>query len=201
MMTPPMRTPGAQQGLALPVMLIILVVMLIGSIYLFKSSNSLSLTTSNLAYKGALTKAADLGLMTGFEWLSATSSGNKLLLNADNPANGYVATYNTQQTPSSPGFWIGSRTVLAADGTEVEYVIHRMCSLNGAYDDAGPPANRCVQTAAGSALNQPVGLGESLASDAPKYAGTPQIHYVITARISGPRGGNVINQLVVLIGA
>jgi len=46
-----------------------------------------------------------------------------------------------------------------------------------------------------------VAIGESLASDAPAYASSPQIHYVITARIDGARGGNVINQMAVLIGA
>ena len=44
-------------------------------------------------------------------------------------------------------------------------------------------------------------LGDSLASDSPVYAGVPQLHYVITARIDGPRGGNVVTQMVVLIGA
>jgi len=46
-----------------------------------------------------------------------------------------------------------------------------------------------------------VRLGDSLASDSPVYAGVPQLHYVITARVDGARGGNVITQMVVLIGA
>jgi uncharacterized protein YpmB len=49
-----------QRGIALPIMLIMLAVMMVSSIYLLKSSTSTTLTTSNLAYEAALTKAADL---------------------------------------------------------------------------------------------------------------------------------------------
>lgn len=199
MMTIP--TLRRQRGIALPIMLIVLVVMLVGSIYLLKSSNSTTLTTANLAYQASLSKASDLGLLTGFEWLTDTAAANKATLNASDATNGYVATYDTTQTPSSSGFWAGSVTLTDGAGNTIEYVVHRMCSLAGNWDAAGPPANSCVQTAAASILNSPVAIGDSLASDAPNFAGTPQLHYVITSRIFGPRGGNVVNQLVVMIGA
>jgi hypothetical protein len=191
--------PRRQRGVALPVMLIILVVMLVSSIYLLKSSNSTTLATANLAYDSSLSRAADLGLHTGFQWLSATAAADKAKLDADDAAHGYLATLDTTQTPSAAAFWVGSQTVTDSAGTSIEYVVHRICALPGAYDNAG---NSCVQTAANtSTLGTAVALGDSLATDAPSFAGTPQVHYVITARISGPRGGNVVNQLVVLIGA
>ncbi|MES2152043.1 MAG: hypothetical protein V4508_19875 [Pseudomonadota bacterium] len=190
-----------QAGVALPVMLIVLMVMLVGSIYLLKSSNSTALTTSNLAYQSSMSKAADLGLLTAFEWLSATANANRLALNGDDASHGYVATFNTTQTPATAAFWTGSHTLTDAGGNQIEYVVHRMCALTGNYDAIGPPSNTCVQTAAASVLNQAVAIGDSLASDAPNFAGTPQVHYVITARIYGARGGNVVNQLVVMIGA
>ena len=46
-----------------------------------------------------------------------------------------------------------------------------------------------------------VSIGDSLASDSSQLATMPQIHYVVTARIFGARGGNVVNQAVVMIGA
>jgi Tfp pilus assembly protein PilX len=188
-----------QRGIALPVMMIILLVMLISSVYLFKASNSTTMTTANLAYDASLSKAADLGLHAGFQWLSNTATGNKVLLNADNPANGYVANLNTNLTPSAGDFWNGSQFIDDTANNRIEYVVHRMCAVAGAYD-AG--INQCVQTSANtSTLGTSVGVGDSLASDSPSFAGTPQLHYVITARITGPRGGNVVNQLVVLIGA
>lgn len=189
-------------GVALPVMLIILAVMLMGSLYLLRSSNSSTLGAANLAYDSALGRAADLGLMTGFEWLNATGRANKLLLDADSPANGYVATLDTTQTTASAAFWNGSVALDDAAGNHIEYVIHRMCALPGRYDLAGPPANTCMQTADNTAtLNNAIALGASLASNAISLAGVPQVHYVVTARIFGPRGGNVVSQMVVLIGA
>lgn len=194
-------TARRQDGIALPVMLIVLTVMLIGSIYLLKSSNSTTLMTSNLAYQASLSKATDLGLLTGFEWLTDTAAANKAALTTSSAGNGYVATYDTTQTSATAAFWTGSTSITDSAGNTIEYVVHRMCKLAGNWDAVGPPSNTCVQTAAASVLNQSVATGDSLASDAASYAGTPQIHYVITARIFGARGGNVVNQLVVMIGA
>jgi hypothetical protein len=74
-----------------------------------------------------------------------------------------------------------------------------MCLLNGAYDKVN---NSCMQTAPNlSSLGSAVPLGASLASDSTTLAGAPQLHYIVTARIFGVRGGHVINQIVVLIGA
>jgi len=188
--------PKQQGGLALPVMLIILAVMLISSIYLLKSSNSTTLTASNLAYDSAQSRAVDAGLHAGFKWLSDTANGNKALLNQDSPQNGYLATLDTTQTARSDAFWDGKKTVVH-QGQSIEYVVHRLCLLTGAYDTAG---NACVQTADANAGGAHIGVGDSLASDSPQFAETPKVHYVVTARLSGTRGGNVMNQLVVLIG-
>lgn len=187
-----------QAGIALPVMLIMLAVMLVSSIYLLKSSTSTTLTTSNLAYETALSKEADLGVHTAFAWLSGLV--DKSVLTADNAANGYVSTFNPNWTVSTPGFWTGS-VKLAPDnsGNVVEYVIHRMCTFAGTYN-ATNPANTCMLSAAKQAVAAATPLGSSLASNAPVYQGQPQLHYVITARIFGPRGGNVVTQSVVMMG-
>jgi len=185
-------------GMALPVVLIILAVMLLGSVYLLRSVNSTALTTGNLAYDTTLSREADLGLHTGFAWLSQTAQTNKAALNQDDAANGYVATWDVASQARDAAFWNGSRTITGDDGTSIEYVIHRLCASTGAYSGT----NRCMQTAANTATaGSTVAMGDSLASDAPSYAGTPQLHYVITARITGGRGANVTNQMIVLIGA
>jgi Tfp pilus assembly protein PilX len=196
MMKPTFRR---QRGIALPVMMIILLVMLVSSVYLFKASNSTTMTTANLAYDASLSKAADLGLHAGYQWLMNTAAVNKGLLNVDSPANAYVASLDATLSTTAPTFWDGKVTITDSAQNRIDYVVHRLCALPAAYDD---PTNSCVQTAANNfTLGSSVGKGSSLASDAQVYSGTPQLHYVITARISGPRGGNVVNQLVVLIGA
>ena len=195
--------PVRQRGVALPVMLIMLAVMLIGSLYLMKSSTTTTLTTANLAYDSALSKAVDLGLLTGSNWLSTTAgSVNKALLENDSTANGYVATFDPARTINSPEFWAGSVKIVDSANNTIEYVIHRMCALPGRYDSSGPPPNVCIQTTANTSITgSGVRLGESLSSDAQEIAAPPQVHYVITARIFGVRGGNVVNQAVVMIGA
>jgi hypothetical protein len=192
-----------EQGVALPVMLIILAVMLVGSIYLLRATHSTTLTTGNLAYDATLGKQADLGLHTGFEWLRSTSANNKAALNLSNPDQGYVAHLDTSQTPrdaAQSGFWSGSKTIPGPDpNTRIEYVIHRLCALDGGYDGS---TNRCVQTASQKAsAGNKIAFGESSAIDTSDYNGTPLLHYVITARISGPKGAGVTNQMIVLIGA
>ena len=188
----------AARGLALPVMMIMLTVMLVSSIYLLRSSLSSTLLTSSLAYDAALGRAADLGLLTGFQWLKTTANLNKALLDDDDAVNGYVATFDTTQSVSSAQFWVGSVT-LVEGGHRIEYVIHRMCAFRGAFDRA---SNSCMQSAPNTSnLGNPVPLGASLASDSTNLAGAPQVHYIVTARIFGVRGGNVVNQAVVLIGA
>jgi hypothetical protein len=187
-----------QRGVALPVMLIVLVVMLISGAYLLKASNTTTITTSNLAYQASLNRANDQALMKGADWLSSTWSTNKSLLDTNSSANGYVAMLDTTQTVHSSGFWSGSTTLLDASGNTIEYVIHRLCAQAQPYNAA---SNQCMQTTANpNTLGTSVALGSSLSSTAVQLAGAPQLHYVITARINGPRGGDVISQMAVLIG-
>jgi len=185
-----------QRGIALPIMLIMLAVMMVSSIYLLKSSTSTTLTTSNLAYEAALTKAADAGLHAGFTYLRTIPNKNVLL--TDQAAAGYVATLAQNWTISNPNFWLGAITLPAdADGNQVQYVIHRMCAFTGAYDN---PTNRCQTTAPRPGTTGPRALGETLKIDASNLASAAQIHYVVTARVFGPRGGNVVTQAVIMKG-
>lgn len=187
-----------QCGIALPVMMIVLVVMLISGAYLLKASNTTTITTSNLAYQSALSKANDLALMTGAEWLSATWTTNRPLLDLDSKGNGYKANFDTTQTVRSSAFWDGSATVTDASGNSIEYVIHRLCAQAQPYNVNN---NQCMQTTANPiGPGTTVALGSSLSSTAVQLAGAPQLHYIITARINGARGGDAISQMAVLMG-
>lgn len=193
-------SPRRQGGIALPVILIMLTVMLVGSIYLLRSSTSSTLTVTNLAYDAALSREVDLGIHKAFEWLALPTT--KPLLTANNAAQGYVATLNPGWTVSSPQFWVGSVTMDAdANQNRIEYVIHRMCTFAGAYNATLPAANSCMLSAAKrGSVAAAVALGDSLSQNAPSYEDQPQLHYVVTARIFGPRGGNVVTQAVVMMG-
>jgi len=199
MMNAPFSTPRRARGIALPVMLIMLLVLMVSSIYLLRSSNSTTLTAANLAYDAQLARAADFGLHTGFQWLSQTANGSKSTLNGHVANQGYRANMNTKLSVRASQFWDGSKEVTDAAGNKIRYVIHRMCS---AVAPNNAPGQTCVRTTANTAeLGNTVRVGDSMKSDTVLFNGVPQIHYVITARIDGPRGGNVITQMVVLLGA
>jgi len=185
-------------GMALPVVLIILAVMLLGSVYLLRTVNSTSLTTGNLANDATLSRAADLGLHTAFAWLQQTAKTNKAALLQDDTANGYHAHWDVK-TPRDAGFWDNQVTMTGEGGTTIAYVIYRLCNVSGSYNSG---TNACMQTAApsGGSGTGP-GLGSSFGTGDPLYDATPQLHYLITARIVGGRGSNVTNQMIVLIGA
>src|SRR5476651_2619350 len=113
-----MRLPTRQRGIALPIMLIMLTVMLVSSIYLLKSSTSTTLTTANLAYDSALSKAADLGLHTAYAYLRDVP--NSAVLENNQSAAGYVATLTPTWTVSTAAFWNGAVTLPAdAAGNQV----------------------------------------------------------------------------------
>ncbi|WP_332877027.1 pilus assembly PilX family protein [Massilia sp. S19_KUP03_FR1] len=189
-----------QQGIALPVMLIILVVMLISSVYLLKSSNSSTLSAANMAYDAALSKAADLGLHKGFQYLNNQS---KVALQQDDTGNGYVASYDTTMPVTADAFWLNAKTITntangSATADTIQYVVHRACSTTGPFG----VKNACIQTASNLAAGgSAVSPGNSMDMTTEPSVKPPQIHYIITARIFGPRGGNVVNQMVVLIDA
>lgn len=188
-----------QRGMALPVMLIILVVMLIGSVYMLRAVNGSTLVTSSLAYDSQLSKAVDLGLLAGASWLSATgATQERTVLQSDLIDKGYVASYDPTQSLVGSAFWTGSTSVTDAAGNKIEYVIHRMCREVGPYDAV---SNACVVS-----LSEPPstpeteGAGNSLSTDGFIPASVPSVHYVVTARIFGARGANVVNQTVVMVG-
>lgn len=191
----PCAAPRRQSGIALPVMLVMLAIMLISSIYLLKSSTSTTLTTSNLAYDSALSKAADLGVYTGYNWI-ANMDKNSLFNSI--PAAGYVANMLPSQSVNDPNFWIGSVTFTdtATPPNKIEYVIHRMCSVVGQPDPDAPFLNNCIKS---MSITKPAAIGADAAVDATPLLPLPQLHYLVSARIFGPRGGNVVNQAVVLI--
>lgn len=195
---------NVQRGVALPIALIMLVVMLFTAIYLMRASNNATLMAGNLAYERDISRRADFGLSTGYDWLSATAinAATKPNLNNDQPANGYGSNYScvASNCYRDASFWANAVTVNDPSGNPVQYVIHRMCSLNNqVYSAAG---QACVLTQAVTAVNAGgAAAGISLSSDAEAITTLPQIHYVITARVPGIKGASVVNQMVVMIGA
>ena len=100
------------------------------------------------------------------------------------------------QGVNNPAFWVGSRFINDTANNRIEYVIHRLCQINGPY----MAPNNCATSADKQNVASKAPLGSSLSVTGAVYQSAPQLHYVITARIAGVRGGNVMNQAVVMMG-
>lgn len=200
---------SGQQGVALPVALIMFVVMLISGLYIMRSATTATIATGNLAYKRAIGHATDFGIETAYTWLTNTAAANKGALDADSAANGYVASFpftgpNVPATYLDTAFWTGSAAAnfVDASGTTltVQYVIHRFCTLAGPYNQAAP-LNSCVLTTPSVTAGAGVAVGTSLAADADLLLPPSMVHYVITSRVTGgAKGASDVNESVVMIG-
>jgi hypothetical protein len=199
-----------QRGIALPVALIMLIVMLVSSLYIWRSASTATVTTGNIAYQRAIGRATDFGIETAYTWLTNTAAANKGLLDQDAPGNGYVARFpftgqNTPATYLDAAFWTGSTTVNLTDASgatlAIEYVIHRYCTIAGPYNSTAP-LNSCVMTTPSttSATGNMVGTDQSV--DAEQLLPPSLVHYVVTARITGgAKGASDVNESVVMIGS
>ena len=202
-----METLTRQRGVALPIALIMLVVMLFSGIYLMRASNNATVMATNLAYERDISRRADFGLSVAYDWLSATALNlaTKGNLDSDQPGGAYNSTYTcaVSNCYRDAAFWTNAITVNDPAGNPVQYVIHRMCQYPVAYNAKfGVIDNVCVQTTAISGVSSGgVTAGTSLSSDAEAITTLPQIHYIVTSRVPGLKGASVINQLVVMIGA
>lgn len=203
MRTLPLR-PGSgrarQRGVVLFIALIVLVAMTLAGIAVMRSVGTNVLISGNMAFKQAATTIADYGVEAARAWVKTTSgpppAGNPTTLQTDGTAGtataGYHATWQydpTDPTNLAKNFdpfqfdWSTSMTVVPAPdpSTQVQYVIHRMCSLPGSSDAVG---QQCVtvstSSTSGSTQNVISGGTQPLTS-------STQVYYRVTVKVTGPR--------------
>jgi hypothetical protein len=174
-----MRQLTYQRGIALPIMLIMLAVMMVSSIYLLKSSTSSTLTTSNLAYEAALTKAADAGLHR----LHLPAHHPQQEPAADRPGGGRLRGDAAADLDRQQSQLLAGRDHHAGRQRRQPGAVRDPPHVHAAaaYDD---PTNRC-QTTAPRPAPPARARGETLKIDASNLAVAAQIHYVVTARVFG----------------
>lgn len=184
----------AQRGVVMYVALVVLIVMTLAGLAMLRQMSSGSSIAGNIAFKQAATAVADAGIEAGRAWLGA----NAALLDADQPANGYYATWAANVDPTSTQWmitrWNVAPTLAPAvtgnTGNTVRYVIERLCSL------AGPPeggAQQCSDSIPASGGGESKG-GGSYGEIPAKLPASP--FYRITAQVTGPRNTVSYTQVV-----
>lgn len=185
-MTMPVRRAGlapssAQSGVVLIVALVVLVVMSLAGLLMFRTTSTGVEVAGNVGFKQNATSAGDLGIETGRAYLMGFLS-NPTMLNADDSAHGYYASWNDTFNPLSYN-WDGASVEASADdgmGNRVRYVVHRLCKLPGTTT---APGQQCAIPSSGSTL----GTGGGGASGAGFSGLAGQPYYRITSRVDGPR--------------
>ncbi|HEY0587916.1 MAG TPA: hypothetical protein VGD52_17410 [Pseudoduganella sp.] len=197
-----------EQGVILPITLIVLVAMTLAGIALLRSVDTSAVIAGNLAFKQSATASGDAGVEAAIAWLIQNAPTGAL--DQDMPANGYYATRQdaldltgNKRLPESTADddldWNNDNfvTKLQADaaGNEVAYVIHRMC------DGTGPLDARTCSTQQMFKKGQDEGSqGAMEGYRPPKFdSSATRAFYRITARVTGPRNTTSYVQAVVSI--
>lgn len=195
-----------QNGVALFVAMMVLVVMSIAGLALMRSVDTGVLIAGNLAFRQSATHGGDAGIEAARTWLLANTSS----LASDSAGNGYYAnsqasldlTGNQTTTTSDNVAWEGTGTstprCLAADsiGNTVCYIIHRMCDASGAALDAATCTTQ-AGTKGGSSLGA---ARQMLTYQQGAWEETTMFgYYRVTVRIAGPRNNVAFVQSFLII--
>jgi type IV pilus assembly protein PilX len=203
MRTPHLRPgPGhaRQRGVVLFIALIVLVAMTLAGIAVMRSVGTNVLISGNMAFKQAATSVADYGVEVARTWIQTTSgpapAGNPTLLQTDGTPGtataGYYSTWKydpTAPTDLAKNFdpfqynWANAMLVVPAPdpSTQVQYVIHRMCSLPGSTDAVGQQCVTVSTSSTGGSTQNVLGGGQQ------PLTSTTQVYYRVTVKVTGPR--------------
>jgi len=184
-----------QRGVVLLIALIVLVAMTLAGVAMVRSMDTTMGIAGNMAFKQATVQGSDIGITAAYNWLGANSAG--VTLQTSNASNGYFATRPaTEPDWFDEASWGSAFKVnnLAPDaaGNRVRYIVHRMCTLSGAYNATG---NECALYFPTSGASS----GGSMAVGSTQFEGIPQLFYRVTTRVDGPRNTISIIQVSVMI--
>lgn len=197
-----------QQGIILPVTLIVLVAMTLAGIALLRSVDTSSVIAGNLAFKQSATASGDAGVEAAIAWLVRTAPSGSL--DQDMPGSGYYATRQDAldltgnkrdpvATADDDLNWDdrGAVTTMAEDaaGNQVAYVIHRMCDGVGPLDARTCSTQQVFMKGKNDGSEGQMGGYHQGEIDNSSVRG----FYRITARVTGPRNTTSYVQAVVSI--
>lgn len=198
----------SQNGLALFVAMIILVVMSIAGIALVRSVDTSVLVAGNIAFRQSATHGGDAGIEAARTWLMSAAS-----LTADNGAQGYYAnsqdtldlTGNVTPVDSSndvdwdlDGKGVSTPKCLATNsvGNTACYIIHRMCDNSNTPLDA-----KTCTTKAGTKGGSSLGANRQMMTyqQGSWTQATMFGYYRVTVRVKGPRNNISFVQAFLII--
>jgi type IV pilus assembly protein PilX len=201
------RVRARERGVVLMIALIVLVAMTLAGLGIIRSVDSGTMVAGNIGYRQAALASTDAAIEQAITWLVT----NRAALNLDNPTAGFYSTRQENiditgnktaggndgvdwgtNDPSAPAkaFHVG---VLDASGSDLYYIIHRLCSIPGGMND---PGQDCTTTTG-------AGIGSTQGSPSYGAMGLPeqdQPYYRITVRANGVKNTVTFVQAMVTLG-
>jgi len=172
----------AQSGVVLFIALIVLVAMTLAGLAAMRTVGTGVALSANLSFKQGATRSAEMGVESARDWLLAQPGAT---LDSDNSATGYYSSYGGFDAESFDWSANGQPLGIDAAGSDLHYVIHRLCKTANAGINA--PNQNCVAkietTTAGAAGASTGGVTYGTVNLKTKI--TP--YYRITVRSQGPR--------------
>jgi Tfp pilus assembly protein PilX len=196
-MTPRFTRPRrSQRGYMLLLVLVALVAMMVSGVALVRSMDTSQLVAGNMAARNSTVQSSDLAVQQAVAFITANAINGVLF--TDDQANGY---YATEQEPdwTASGTWAVCTTTAGptacsstdAAGNQVQWLVHRMCSLQGSPNVAG---QFCASLNGAS-----TSAGNSYSTDAVTFSGAPKNFYRISIQVVGPRNTETLTQAFVTL--
>src|SRR5712691_2725600 len=168
-----------QGGTILIIALIVLVAMTLAGIATMRSVDTATITAGNIGLRQASVNAADQGLQSGVNWLTANLGP-------------ILANDNHQPGTASKGYFSG---VAASDPDWFDPLNwNEAGQMNNGNPDTGGNVNTCASTLSTSALAL---QGSDQTRPTDSHSTAPAIHYRVTAKAVGPRNSISIVQSLV----
>lgn len=186
-----------QRGVVLFIALIALLVMSLAAVALIRSVDTNTMIAGNLALRQSAMTSSDRGAEKAMDWIADKAEENLALLDVDNNAEGYYATYFPTLDANDDGktddaddrlfaksLVDGNGRLDTADdgqGNKIEYIIQRMCLNPGLPDDT----NKCM-------LGEPeIGTSSKGVKDATEAGAVVSVNqspvYRVTVKVTGPK--------------
>lgn len=186
--TLPYKTPRTQAGVVLPITLISLMIMLIASVALIRSTDNSLLVAGHVSFKRDIINQAERA-MPGIKTQFLTGTLNKISAReGDIKASNYYASIQPSNTNGIPtvllntstfdGLFASNNIVDSSAGITIRYLIDRMCIKTGEVDIAN-----CATVSS----TTDVGGDASHLGNEGKASGVDVPVYRISIRVSGPR--------------
>lgn len=184
---------AAQRGIVMWVALVMLIVMSLAGLAMLRQMGGGVSIAGNIAFKESATASADAGAEAARRWLVGPPTQTTAVLEADQTASGYYATWHPDTTvdPRQLPWNTGVAVTLDANiGNTARYIIQRLCDQ---------PGSVLAVTQNCSDMESTWGQSKESLSYGPAGLPSPtyQPYFRITTEVRGPRNTVSYTQVIV----